>query len=351
MRSFICSIIPNELVARLKGQQAANNFCGYLIDNGVFDHVFSLVPPHYFNDSIKNSDKIIYFYGAEKTVRCLKILKLIINNVNCAWKSKNSDNIWFYNICNTNLLCYIILRYIFKKNVYAILLDYTPVSNVFSFSHYFPFLYKNSKGLISLSDRIGFEHSNMSVKAGVIAKEKIKPLTINISREYNFLFCGNMGEHTGFPLAIEVFKELPNINLFISGKAACIDVDYSKYPNIHYLGYMEYDDFLKLYDKVDVCLSFRNPSFPENSYNFPSKILEYFCYNKIVISTMKYKELNGFDYILVDYNKDSVIKMIKKIVATSKQEMALYIDNRKALKSEFSVESWLKCICLIESRS
>lgn len=36
MRTFICNIVPNDLVVELKVSQAANNFCFNLIDQNCF---------------------------------------------------------------------------------------------------------------------------------------------------------------------------------------------------------------------------------------------------------------------------------------------------------------------------
>jgi hypothetical protein len=45
--------------------------------------------------------------------------------------------------------------------------------------------------------------------------------------------------------------------------------------------------------KCDVALSLRDPSDQEHRYNFPSKILEYLSKSKVVISTVKYKDIDN----------------------------------------------------------
>jgi len=351
-RIFIIEIVPNEFVAITKGAQAANNFCTHLIDSDVFDHAYSIVPSKLYVNGIQSTDKITYYHGNPNHSHFFKHLKMVWCNIKCSIDCRKAQNIWMYNICHANILCFLILKYIFRKNIYAILLDYTPDDNRFHLQHYYPLFLKSTKGLISLSQRINFRHKNIIYKAGVMSLDKIRRFyPTKFNEKLVFLFCGNMGNHTGFPLVIDVFSEMANCELYISGKNPSIDVDFSKYPNIHYLGYMEYDDFIKLYEKVDVCLSFRNPSYPENYYNFPSKIIEFFSQNKIVLSTLDYPELQGFKYICCKYDRDSVIDCINHLLSMPDEQLNKYRNNSEMLINNYSVESWKEAMVKLEENT
>lgn len=341
MRLFICNIVPNKLVVELKAPQAANNFCFNLIRNNCFDYTFSIVPPSYNNPKIKSEDGIKYFHGTMYKKGLLGVLHYVYLNIKCAIEARKADRVWFYNICKANIICYIILRFLFGKRIYVILLDYTPNNRKSSLQYYLPYLYRKSFGVISLSERTTIHNKNMQYKAGIIESSQIKDIDDKLpARKLRFLFSGNLDIHTGFFLAVEVFKELPEWDLYISGNGNVNVNDFVAYPNIHYLGYLPYSEYLKLYDEVDICLSFRNPDYTENDNNFPSKILEYFSQGKVVLSTINYPELKDFHYFCCNYSKREIIKTINKIISLQNNELRHYRNNRKALLNNFSVESW-----------
>lgn len=350
-RSLICNVIPNELVHIVKSSQAVNNFCFNLIDNNCFDKVYSIVPLSYSDDRIVSDKSVKYFANKKYGNKILGIISLIIGNVKCAFNARKTDTIWFYNIVNANILSYLLLRYIFRKNVFVILLDYTPCYNKFSIQAYIPDLIKKSYGLISLSSRTEITHENIDYIAGIIPVNKISADIIIPNKKLKFLFSGNMGRHTGFGLVLDVFKNLPECELYVSGSGELSTTDFSPFKNIKYLGYLSYEKYLKLYAKVDVCLSFRDPEFAENNNNFPSKILEYFSYNKIVLSTINYPELKCFKYFSCDYELTEVMKTIKQIGSLDKDVLKLYYDNSDALKNNFSEIKWINTLNKIEENS
>lgn len=349
MRAFVCHIIPQELVVKHNAPQAPNNFCINLINGGLFQKVNSIVPMSYFDDTIQNTDHISYLVGNENGSKISKLFAWLINNFKCAWNLRKYDSVWFYNLCKAGFLAYFLLRYVFRVKCYVILLDLTPNKNIFSLEHYLPYFYKKSKGIISLSMRTDIKHPNMGYKAGVIPSDKIQEfIPFSKKGKINVLFSGAISNHTGFPLAIEALKNLENIELYVSGNGDVYKYHLEKYNNIHYLGYMDYSEYLKLYDKIDICLSLRDPSFPENSNNFPSKILEYFCYNKVVISTIEYPEIKGFQYIHAKYDKQFIKKSIEKLATLEPDQIDKLRNNQNALRLNFTSESWLNEIIRIE---
>jgi glycosyltransferase involved in cell wall biosynthesis len=193
------------------------------------------------------------------------------------------------------------------------------------------------------------KHKNMLNIAGVIDESKIQPLKIGRKNNLICLFSGNLDFYTGFDMAIDIFRELPNCKLIITGLGAPDISLLSKFPNINYLGYLPYDEYLLLYNQVDICLSLRNPAFSENVNNFPSKILEYFCYNKIVVSTIQYPELTAFNYFSVEYSKDAIKETVLNICSMNKTDLYKYKDNQKALSTHFSAEKWKQSFKQLES--
>jgi glycosyltransferase involved in cell wall biosynthesis len=348
MRTLICSIIPNNLTHVLKVPQAANNFCLNLFQENCFNELHSIVPINYYSNQVRSEGKIHYYYGKQHKRRFLSVINLILANINAAISAIKFYNIWFYNISKTNILCYVILRYVFRKNTFIILLDYTPINNKFSLQYYVPYLLRNSKGVISLSSRTKLVHDNIEYIAGIIPTSTLNHNLFIHGNKRKFLFSGVLGKHTGVELAIECFKCLPDAELYITGIGEYKPININEYKNIKYLGYLPYSEYLKIYNEVDICLSFRDPNYPENNNNFPSKILEYFAYNKIVLSTIDYVELSDFKYFRCNYDKKAIIKKIKEICSLTKQEFILYKDNIRALKNNFSEIRWQSAMTNIE---
>lgn len=80
----------------------------------------------------------------------------------------------------------------------------------------------------------------------------------------------------------------------------------SKYPNIHYYGELSFNRYMDLLHKVSFLLSTRDPKEKGNQCNFPSKIIEGILHNRIIISTIKYKQLAGLKYFFVSSDEDEL---------------------------------------------
>lgn len=348
-RAFVCSCVPSKYVSKVKGSQAAVNFCDVIENLDIFDKVISIVPPTYYCINVENEkNKKEYLIG--QNVFFVKYLMLVYYNFLCAYKLRKYESVWFYNLCNVNIISFLILRFFFNINTYVFLLDYTPTKFWLSVNKYIPFFLVKTKGIISCSSRVEIKQPNIMIKPGIIALSKIYDKLYSQPDIPVVLFSGVMSKHTGVELVIEAFKRMPDIKLIVSGMG---DEKYLKklvqLPNVIYCGYLAYEDYLKLYDKVSICLSLRNPNCEENKYNFPSKILEYFLYGKIVISTIEYPEISTFNYYKIDYDVEELIKVILSIRVNYKQRR--FIDNREQLEKIVSDKSWEKCIKIIEKNN
>ena len=103
---------------------------------------------------------------------------------------------------------------------------------------------------------------------------------------------------------------------------------------------------------VDIVLSLRDPNVAVNRYNFPSKILETLAYNKLVISTIKYPELEGIDYIVSEYDSCRLFEVVQNIVfGTINAEKIRKKDNANILMQNYSEVAWIKAIKEIELNS
>jgi glycosyltransferase involved in cell wall biosynthesis len=336
--------VPKDLVHIIGTPQASYNFVSILIEANCFDKIFSIVSPSYYDNRITSKDGMIFFQGKPTKNTMKRIYYYVLSSLKFVVQTKKNDSIWFYNLCRANLFAYILLKFILFRKVYIILLDlnYAPPANFFSIQNIIVSLLKVSNGVIFLSSRTMVKHTRMLNIAGIIDKSKIQPLKVTSNTDFIFLFSGNLCPYTGFDMIINVFKELPNYKLIVTGLSNSDISSLLKFSNIDYLGYLPYDKYLLLYDQVDICFSLRNPDFPENINNFPSKILEYFCYNKIVVSTIKYPELDAFNYFSVEYSKDAIKEAILNICAMDKKDLYKYNDNQKSLISHFSAEKWIQ---------
>ncbi|MBX2977531.1 MAG: hypothetical protein KF721_15500, partial [Ignavibacteriaceae bacterium] len=152
-------------------------------------------------------------------------------------------------------------------------------------------------------------------------------------------------------LAIEVFSKLPNQKLYISG---IVDEKYlikiSQYPNIIYYGYLEYDKYIDLIEKIPIGLSLRDPNLPVNSNNFPSKILEYFTMGKMVLSTIDYPEIESFNYFKCKYSVEDIAEMITRIAEMPDTEIMKFFNHEKQLTNNFSESAWMKAFDKIEDK-
>ena len=344
-RVLICHIVPRHLTHKLKVSQAQNNFCYNLLESGVFKKAVSLVPLSVWFDKYKEQEAMVDYFISSKQSTCLigRVWNYIMQSIKLANSVKRYDSIWFYNLFNLSLLVYLLLKYVYRKDIYVILTDYTPASRKFSVQTVIKYCIENSKGMINLSERSVIHHFNVEFIAGIVPSYKICKKILPLHSPIKILFSGTLVDVTGFPMALKVFKQVSNVELYISGNGEVEDL--SMWPHIHFYGMCSFDEYLNLLNECDVCLNFRNPNLPENQNNFPSKVLEYLSYNKVVVSTISYPELNGVRYLYVDYNEADLIQLFTNLDGS---KLSVFQDNREAILNTFSECGWIKAIKSIE---
>jgi hypothetical protein len=340
-RVFLTNVVPKEYILKSDVSVASNNFSYSLIDNQMFDSVISLVPPN-ISAKFKKTKKIKFYTLNNKNIICTTYTYL--RNIIKIYISLSQQNIWFYNLTRYNLLLFFLLEYFSFNKTYLIFLDHTPpiksdlVGRIIHF-----FLYKFN-GVISLRNLPKFK--NCGCICGFYEK---KSYNLNPQNK-SFIFSGILSENRLPELLFRSFINFPDLELHITGKIEnkiYIDKYVNKYDNIYFHGYLSYKDYESLLSKVTFSLNFRDPVFPENSYNFPSKSIEHLGMNKVLISTIYYDELENIEYVFVDPSKTQFYDLLK-LVSLSKFNYSKFSNQSKKVNDLFGKEKWSKTFLKIE---
>ena len=350
-RIFVCQVIPQAQLEKYGGSQAGNNFCLKLIRGGLFDRVVSIIPCQIKPDIRRECRGEPY-----ETIQCrwlkqnalFRPLNMLFENLRCIWKCRKERNIWFYNVTPHNFLSVFVLRCLLRRRVYVLFAD---LSVRWAIYRQCAWMVRHSSGVLSLSSRVDFEHPNLRAIPGIVTPlpQRTAPPA---GGSRTFMFSGSFAGYTGLKMALEVFAELPEVTLFVSGNGGDSSVveEYAKRcPNIRYLGFLPFDEYLKILDQVAVGVSFRDPGYAENCNNFPSKILDYLNRGKAVISTLHYPELDGIKYFEAAYDKEAIKDMVRRIVAMPEAEFTTYRGQDAAVLARFGYDQWKNMIAEIET--
>ena len=352
MRYFITHIAPKDKILEYKVSSAACNFCYNLIGGGMFDKVYSILPAYVAGKKdFINAEGIEYIYSAFRSKGVLRKFAPIMENFRIFRKIKKGSSVWLYNMTMLNVWLVLLLRW-FKPSVKVnvIVLDFTPGEK-----HYKFFLKQINKchGRILLANSPLFNKENSAVLPGVTPEGNIDyPEVTEIKKE--FLISGVLGENIAMmSMLLEAFSKMPQQTLHITGM---IDNDSkikeyaNKYTNIKYHGCVPYGEYLEILHSTPFLLSTRNPKFPENQCNFPSKIIEALLHNRIIVSTLHYEQLNGIKYFEVPANTDGFIKAIEDIAKLEWEDLRPYANQSLLVKEMFNTNVWNKTICKIEDK-
>jgi len=169
------------------------------------------------------------------------------------------------------------------------------------------------------------------------------------------LYTGSLGPHGGIDVLLDGFVLVKNIDaeLWICGKGKNEKLAklVNQYSNIKYFGVVSEEKLQLISNKVYAFVNPRPPDFKENNYNFPSKILEYFSYQKIIIST-KTKGLSpeydqALEYI-EELTPKKIAETIERILNFNDAEYSKKIDMQKIISSsklwENQIEEFLNII-------
>jgi len=256
----------------------------------------------------------------------------------------SGDSIWLYNLNIINALLFVLLK-LFKPSVKlnVIVLDFTPANSWREQNYWYLKLLNKADGTICLAYSDLFKCKNTAVLPGVVpAAAGQEPLITTPNNR--FLLSGVLREEIAqTSMVLEAFSKLPRCELHITGKADNDNLikEYAeKYENIKWYGMVSYDEYLRLLHCCTFVLSTRDPKSPENWCNFPSKIIESLLHNRIIISTIRYKQLDDIDYFKVPSKTDCFISYISNISSLDNNSLCKYANQGKKVAEIFSTKVW-----------
>lgn len=357
MRFFITTLSASEAIGPLKISFAACNFSRNLMSNGMFDKVYSILPPNVRVEDkkrIEPSDaELVYSVARRFPGRISRIISLIDENIRIFRKVPRHTSVWYYNLCMLNVVLFLLLK-AFKPSVQqnVIILDFTPSNRRFSLLNFYKKLFNKADSTIVLAPFSGFKNKNSACIAGVVPQganstSEVKKLTAD------FLISGALGENISQlrSMLIPAFKEMPEFMLHISGSVDDEEElleEIKSYKNIIYHGKLSFDKYIELLHSVTYVLSTRCPNAPENQCNFPSKVIESLLHNRAVISTIKYPQLGNIHYYHVASDIDGFMTDIKQIVSQDGALAMMYVNQGNETAGKFSPQVWKETIEKLE---
>ena len=352
MRYFITNVLPHHLSGKYKISYAASNFSWALINSSVFDEVFSIAPIN-VSGAIDDVDMPELVYSAwRKGGRILQKLAPIKENFLIFRKIRSNSNIWFYNISILNIVLFFLCKW-FKPSVHCnvIILDIYIPKRKLSFDALFLWAINHASATIKLSDSPLFTCKKTACLPGVVPfNTPLFPIIGRVKAE--FLLSGLLREDISqITLVIRVFSKVKNARLYITGfseKEEFLKQECSKYTNIYYYGELPFNKYIDLLHKVSFLLSTRDPKEEGNQCNFPSKIIEGILHNRIIISTIKYKQLDGLKYFSVSSDEDEFRNQIEEIIRMNTCELIQYANQSSYAKSMFNPNRWGKIMASLE---
>jgi hypothetical protein len=358
MRIFQTFLLPDDLVAKYKLSFAAANFSRNLMQGGGFDTLYSLMPLSVRNElpRILDDGYNVVYSDWRKKGRVFAKLAIFHEQWKVFKQVKKSDSLWLYNLNIINAFLFILIK-LFKSSVKLniIMLDYTPARSWRDQNYWYLKLINRADGIICLADSPLFGIKNIALLPGVVPSANQEYTKIdNLNKE--FLLSGVISPAiASTPMVLESFSRMPDCILHISGNVLegedMIREYAAKYPNIKYHGSVSFNDYLDILNRVTYQLSTRDESYPENQCNFPSKIIESLLHNRIVISTIAYKQLDEIKYFKVDSNCDVFMRQVLEICNKPNEVLMEYANQGALVTKMFSTEVWNKTITDIENYS
>lgn len=353
MRYFIVHTVPKDFIEKYKTSISGGNFTYNLIEAGLFDKTISILPTnvsHYSGPLIDNGVEIVYS-NVRGSSFISRLLGCIIEQFKVFKTIKNGSTVWFYNLDILSIILFILLKTL-KRNVklYVVVADFSPGEQI---NNMILPLINRSNGIISLSNSDLFSKGNLRILPGIVPNNQ-DYVRISKPIERTFLISGALIERIScLKLLLDTFAKMPECILNISGRYDNIQLleEYcKKYKNIRYHGVLNYSEFQTLLDSNTFILSTRDPSFPENTCNFPSKILEALLHNRIIISSIHYPQLDGIRYFEVSIDKDQFYGDITRIINMEENKLVEYANQAAIVSKLFSPEEWKKSLSIIEQQ-
>ena len=347
-RIFIAHIVPQDKILKYNLSVASCNFSYNLINGGCFDKVYSVLPT-FVRGEVDQFDGLVY--SSIRKHRILSRFAPMAENLSLFCKIPRTTSVWYYNCTILNATLIVLLK-LFKPSVrqQMIILDYTPSRK--PMERFFLWLSNHMHGMIKLADSPLFKVKNSVCLPGVVPADGIEyPKVENVTKE--FLISGALGDNISMlSMLLDAFSQMSECTLHITGKAPDVEKVKryaSQYKNIIYHGMVEYDEFLRILHAIPFLLSTRDPLYPENQCNFPSKVIEALLHNRIIISTIHYPQLNGINYFEVGSDIEGFINDFQRISSLDDSQIMLCANQSSEVKARYNASVWNECMTKIEN--
>lgn len=355
MRIFQTFVLPDNLVAKYNLSFAAANFSRNLLSGGGFDKCYSLLPVNVMGELPAIGEEgyeVIYSKWRKKgglwaKLAIFKEQYLVFRQVHA------HDSIWMYNLNIINALLFMLLK-LFKPSVKlnVIILDFTPANNWKEQNYWYLKLMNKADGTICLAYSDLFKCANTAVLPGVVPiSAGQEPLITTPNNK--FLLSGVLRvEIAQTSMVLDAFSKLPSCELHITGKIeneTLVKKYAEKCDNIIWHGMVSYEEYLKLLHSCTFVLSTRDPNFPENQCNFPSKIIESLLHNRIIISTIEYKQLEGIMYFITTSEPEHIKLFVESIIKLDDAILRSYANQGSIVAKKFGTKVWNDVMTKIEN--
>lgn len=322
----------DEALTNKNYSQASNLFQNKVLRFTNPTLAISIIPIFIFEEkefSYPDSPTKFIYNRASNHPKFIRNISRLIKDTNEAVKlvlPSKSNDVWFYNLNKSTFLIALFIKLFSRKRLFIIIADYEyETNNIVKI--FINKLIQNFNGSIVLNSNI--KHKNRIVLPGILDSNSIQFKNNGVLNN-NFILSGSLGKTTGFEMALEYFSKNPKFNLYITGKPfGYKEKEFNdllkKYvvpnKNIKYFGLLSYDNYYKVLDSVDIALSLRDPYDVQHDYNFPSKILEYLSFSKIVISTKKYADIDSNLYFYTENSELAMDRLLNTIYELSEKEV------------------------------
>lgn len=207
-------------------------------------------------------------------------------------------------------------------------------------------------GRIIINERIASHYAPtkdyLLIDGGITEQliSKLFTLKQSESKEYVFVLAGMLWDQNGTKLVLETLKCHPELNIKVKFCGKGIDVPIIKEAaktdmRIEYLGMLNQDQLIKVYEGADILLNLRIEE--ADDFHFPGKLLEFIVMGKLVVSTpIAHAERDYGRYIKILHNisADGLANLINEITKISKEE--LYKLGKESRKFMLEQRTWKK---------
>jgi glycosyltransferase involved in cell wall biosynthesis len=212
-------------------------------------------------------------------------------------RRKEYDYCLVYNFYLPIYLAPLIMKYLLKKPLYVDYEDDYTKQRKNLFKNFLERLMRHTvTGAICINEYMVryFTKKQARVLNAFADLEYTESIEFNLRDGMTFLFSGTLDKIRGIELIPDLRNALrqhiKNFRILITGNGPLKSLVQSwSYPEVKYLGFLNYDDYLQTIKQSDACLVLQKPDHPFSLGSFPSKVDEYAKYKKPIFMLKEYK--------------------------------------------------------------